>query len=188
MAAQPHSQPSPQGAPTTPAGAPSLAGVSPAELLRLDNQLCFPLYACSKEVVRSYQPLLGPLGLTYTQYLCMMVLWEEQVTSVRSLGERLYLDSGTLTPVLKKLEDRGYVTRERSVADARVLEVSLTPEGRALRDRAASVPPEMACHVHLSPEEAVELKRLLVKVLTQVRGGGAGGTGTCAQTKGEDGE
>ena len=180
--------------PTGP-GAPGAEGAAAAsrddpscEALLLDNQLCFPLYACSKEVVRSYQPLLAPLGLTYTQYLCMMVLWEEQVTSVRSLGERLYLDSGTLTPVLKKLEDRGYVTRERSVADARVLEVSLTPEGRALRDRAASVPPEMACHVHLSPEEAVELKRLLVKVLTQVRGGGAGGAGTCAQTKGEDGE
>lgn len=145
-----------------------MEGASPAELLRLDNQLCFPLYACSKEVIRSYQPLLGPLGLTYTQYLCMMVLWEEDTATASHLGERLYLDSGTLTPVLKKLEERGYVTRERSAADARVLEGRLTPEGRALRDRAASVPLAMACHVRLSASEAAELRRLLAKVLASM--------------------
>ena len=145
-----------------------MEGASPAELLRLDNQLCFPLYACSKEVIRSYQPLLGPLGLTYTQYLCMMVLWEEDTATASHLGERLYLDSGTLTPVLKKLEERGYVTRERSATDARVLEVRLTPEGRALRDRAASVPLAMACHVRLSASEAAELRRLLAKVLASM--------------------
>ena len=186
MAAQLHPQPSAQGAPTTPAGAPPLAGTSAAELLRLDNQLCFPLYACSKEVVRSYQPLLSPLGLTYTQYLCMMVLWEEGTATVSHLGERLYLDSGTLTPVLKKLEDRGYITRERSVADARVLEARLTPEGRALRDRAASVPAAMACHVHLSADEAAELKRLLAKVIASVRDGETTGTTACAQMKESD--
>ncbi|MCI6274164.1 MAG: MarR family transcriptional regulator [Coriobacteriaceae bacterium] len=162
MAATASPQASPREAPF------GMEGASPAELLRLDNQLCFPLYACSKEVIRSYQPLLGPLGLTYTQYLCMMVLWEEDTATASHLGERLYLDSGTLTPVLKKLEERGYVTRERSAADARVLEVRLTPEGRALRDRAASVPLAMACHVRLSASEAAELRRLLAKVLASM--------------------
>ena len=151
-----------------------------------DNQLCFPLYACSKEVVRSYQPLLGPLGLTYTQYLCMMVLWEEGAATVSHLGERLYLDSGTLTPVLKKLEKSGYITRERSVADARVLEVRLTPKGLDLRDRAASVPAAMACHVHLSADEAAELKRLLAKVLASVRDGEPTCSNACTQTEGSE--
>lgn len=173
-------QESPQEAPVATKGA------SPAELLRLDNQLCFPLYACSKEVVRSYQPLLGPLGLTYTQYLCMMVLWEEGAATVSHLGERLYLDSGTLTPVLKKLEKSGYITRERSVADARVLEVHLTPKGLDLRDRAASVPAAMACHVHLSADEAAELKRLLAKVLASVRDGEPTCSNACTQTEGSE--
>lgn len=163
-----------------------MEGASPAELLRLDNQLCFPLYACSKEVVHSYQPLLGPLGLTYTQYLCMMVLWEEGAATVSHLGERLYLDSGTLTPVLKKLEDRGYITRERSVADARVLEARLTPKGRDLRDRAASVPVAMACHVHLTADEVAELKRLLAKVIASVRDGETNQATACAQMKESD--
>ncbi|WP_130810607.1 MarR family winged helix-turn-helix transcriptional regulator [Olsenella sp. Marseille-P4559] len=143
---------------------------SPTELLRLDNQLCFPLYACSKEVVRSYKPLLGPLGLTYTQYLCMMVLWEEHSVTVSRLGERLYLDSGTLTPVLKKLEDHGYVTRQRNADDARVLEVSLTPKGSQLRNRAAEVPLALACRLSLTKDEVTELKRLLAKVLENARG------------------
>ncbi|MCH3947333.1 MAG: MarR family transcriptional regulator [Olsenella sp.] len=180
MAAQPRAQATPQEAPFLEEGA------SPDKLLRLDNQLCFPLYACSKEVVRSYQPLLGPLGLTYTQYLCMMVLWEEGAATVSHLGERLYLDSGTLTPVLRKLEERGYVTRERSAADARVLEVRLTPEGRALRDRAASVPRAMACHVHLSADEAVELKRLLAKVLESVHESETACPNACAQEEGSN--
>ena len=129
--------------------------------LLLENQLCFPLYAAAKEVLNRYKPLLDEIGLTYTQYLCMMVLWEEGAATVSHLGERLYLDSGTLTPVLKKLEKSGYITRERSVADARVLEVRFTPKGLDLRDRAASVPAAMACHVHLSADEAAELKTKL---------------------------
>jgi DNA-binding MarR family transcriptional regulator len=116
----------------------------------------------------------------------MMVLWEEGAATVSHLGERLYLDSGTLTPVLKKLEKSGYITRERSVADARVLEVRLTPKGRDLRDRAASVPVAMACHVHLSADEAAELKRLLAKVLVSVRNGEPTGSNACAQTEGSD--
>lgn len=163
------------------------AGGRPAcEALLLDNQLCFSLYACSKEVVRSYQPLLRPLGLTYTQYLCMMVLWEEGSATVRHLGERLYLDSGTLTPVLRKLEDHGLVRRERSAADARLLEVTLTDAGWALRERAAAVPLQMACHVILSGEEAAQLRRLLAKVLASVRDGGRTETDDRAQAEGSD--
>ena len=150
---------------------PEKTGLDRYAALRLENQLCFPLYAASREVIRHYRPHLEALDLTYTQYITMMVLWEEGTATVSHLGERLYLDSGTLTPVLKKLEERGYVTRERSAADARVLEVSLTPDGRALQGRAASVPQRMACHVPLTAEEAAELRRLLAKVLAGVREG-----------------
>ncbi len=137
--------------------------------IRLQDQLCFPLYACSKEVVRRYAPLLDPLGLTYTQYICMMVLWEEGEATVSHLGERVLLDSGTLTPLLRKLEEKGYVTRERGIRDARQLIVRLTPEGRELERRAASVPRGMLQCVDLPIGEAAELKRLLLKVLGQLR-------------------
>lgn len=133
--------------------------------LLLDNQLCFPLYAAAKEIVRRYTPLLEPLDLTYTQYLCMMVLWEEGHATVHHLGARLYLDSGTLTPLLRKLEKKGYVTRTRSKADARKVNVSLTEKGRALREQALSVPRSMAGCIDISGEEAAELKRLLAKAL-----------------------
>lgn len=138
---------------------------TPDQLLRLDNQLCFPLYACSKEVVRRYTPFLEPLGLTYTQYICMMVLWEEGTVTVSHLGERVLLDSGTLTPLLRKLEQKGYVHRERSVEDGRQLLVSLTPEGRALKERAVSVPRSIGSCFDLPLDEAKELKRLLLKLL-----------------------
>lgn len=143
------------------------------ELLALQNQLCFPLYAASKEVVRAYQPLLAPLGLTYTQYLVMMVLWGHDAgqgsVSVHELGERLYLDSGTLTPVLAKMDAAGLVSRNRSAADARVVDVTLTDKGRALRARAADVPLRLGSCVDLAPDEAAELKRLLLKVLAGLR-------------------
>ncbi len=138
------------------------------ELLKLDNQLCFPLYACSKEVVHRYAPLLEPLNLTYTQYICMMVLWEEGETSVHALGERLFLDSGTLTPLLKKLEAKGYVERIRSETDARVLMVRLTFTGHALKQHARYVPVQMGACIGLSLEEAAELDRLLHKVLDSI--------------------
>ncbi|MDD5800608.1 MAG: MarR family transcriptional regulator [Coriobacteriales bacterium] len=151
------------------AGADATGGMQADELLRLDNQLCFPLYACSKEVVRRYAPFLDPLGLTYTQYICMMVLWEEGQVSVSHLGERVYLDSGTLTPLLRKLEQKGYVRRERSSEDARQVLVSLTPEGRQLKERAAKVPLQIVDCFDLSPEDARQLKRLLLKVLRNER-------------------
>ena len=137
----------------------------PYASLRLENQLCFPLYAAAKEVVRRYKPLLDAIDLTYTQYIAMMVLWSERELNVRELGERLYLDSGTLTPLLKKLEEKGYVERRRAERDRRELRVALTERGAALRDEALAVPQGMAGCVDLSADEAAELYRLLYKVL-----------------------
>ena len=136
------------------------------DVLKLENQLCFPLYACSKEVVRRYKPLLDPLDLTYTQYIAMMVLWESGSISVKDLGERLWLDSGTMTPVLKKLETKGYITRKRSADDERSVIVTVTAQGEALRDDAAQVPLTLGKCVKLSPEEAAQLHTLLYKVLS----------------------
>ncbi len=138
------------------------------DLLALDNQLCFPLYAASREVTKRYGPLLKELDLTYTQYITMMVMWEQESLSVKELGARLYLDSGTLTPLLKKLESKGLVTRERSVSDERVVMALLTKRGRDLHDRALTVPVEMGKCMNLSLDEAVELKRLLSKVIDNV--------------------
>ena len=137
----------------------------PYASLRLDNQLCFPLYATAKEVVRRYKPLLDKLDLTYTQYIAMMVMWEERETNVRDLGAKLYLDSGTLTPMLRKLEAKGYVRRHRAERDGRELRVSLTDAGLALRDQALAVPREMAACVQISPDDAIELRRILDKLL-----------------------
>ncbi|QOY60640.1 MarR family winged helix-turn-helix transcriptional regulator [Thermophilibacter immobilis] len=133
----------------------------PYASLRLDNQLCFPLYAAAKEVVRRYKPLLTALDLTYTQYIAMMVMWELGETNVSELGARLYLDSGTLTPLLRKLEEKGYVRRQRGEKDGRELRVSLTEEGLALRDRALSVPRELAGYIELPRQDLIELRRIL---------------------------
>ena len=135
------------------------------DTLKLENQLCFPLYAASHSIIRQYRPYLDELGLTYTQYIAMMVFWEEKKISVKELGRKLFLDSGTLTPVLKCLEAKGYVTRSRSRDDERVLLVEITPRGEALRDAALSVPRNMACCLPLSPDEALTLYTLLYKVL-----------------------
>ncbi len=135
------------------------------EKLKLSNQLCFPLYACAKEIVRRYRPHLDELDLTYTQYIAMMVLWEQNETSVKELGDKLFLDSGTLTPVLKSLESKGYITRSRSKDDERVLIAALTEEGRALRERAVCVPDRVSACVNLQPEEAATLYTLLYKLL-----------------------
>ena len=139
------------------------------EALRLDSQMCFPLWAAAKELVRRYTPFLDELGITYTQYLVLMVLWEQDGVGVKELGERLYLDSGTLTPLLKKLEAKGLVTRARSEADERATIVELTGEGRALKRRAALVPLQMAGCVDLEPAEAVQFVGLLRKVTESVR-------------------
>ncbi len=136
------------------------------EALKLENQLCFPLYACSKEIVRRYKPFLDALDLTYTQYIAMMVMWESKQLSVKELGDKLYLDSGTLTPVLKKLESKGYITRRRSGEDERVLLVSITEAGSKLREEAAGVPPKMKKCLNICPEEFEELYKLLYKVLS----------------------
>ena len=133
--------------------------------MRLDNQLCFPLYACAKEIVRQYKPLLDPLDLTYTQYIAMMVLWESGEITVKELGDRLWLDSGTLTPVLKKLESKGYLTRRRSDRDERSVVLALTEEGKALQEQAIDVPMQAGSCVCLSAEEARQLYSLLYKVL-----------------------
>ena len=133
--------------------------------LRLENQLCFPLYACSRHVVKKYHPFLEELDLTYTQYIAMMVIWEAGQISAKAMGERLYLDSGTLTPVLKSLEAKGFIRRARDTRDERVLLVELTKKGRALRERAAAVPEKIAGCFHLDPEDAAELYRLLYKIL-----------------------
>ena len=137
----------------------------PYEQLKLENQLCFPLYACAKEIVRRYQPSLEPLDLTYTQYLVMMALWEYEEQTVKELGQRLWLDSGTLTPVLKKLEAKGYVTRRRSEIDERSVVIAVTEEGRRLCDRASQVPFEVGSCVKLSAKEAMELHTLLYRML-----------------------
>ena len=137
--------------------------------LKLENQLCFPLYAASREVVKRYRPYLEPLDLTYTQYIAMMVFWAEGKCSVKELGEKLYLDSGTLTPVLKSLEAKGFVRRYRSAEDERVLLVEVTEDGKALRDRALSVPGQVGGCVRLAEDEAAELYRLLYKLLGCIR-------------------
>lgn len=135
------------------------------DALKLENQLCFPLYACSKEVVRRYKPLLDDLGLTYTQYITMLVMWEHKKMNVKSLGQHLYLDSGTLTPVLKKLENKGYISRTRSKEDERSLCVAITEDGEKLQHNAVNIPKEMARCVELEEEEAMQLYVLLNKIL-----------------------
>lgn len=135
------------------------------DTLKLENQLCFPLYAASREVIKHYHPYLTQLGLTYTQYIAMMVLWADRRISVKELGRKLFLDSGTLTPVLKSLEEKGYVNRRRSSEDERVLIVEITESGEALKERAVSIPEKIAGCVKLDTEEAIQLYQLLYKVL-----------------------
>ncbi len=133
--------------------------------LRLKNQLCFPLYAASREVIKLYKPYLDELDLTYTQYIAMILLWEHKMLTVKEMGEHLFLDSGTLTPLLKKLEAKGYINRARSTKDERNLNVSITKEGEELEAKAAYIAGEMGKYNPLSQEEAVTLYRLLYKML-----------------------
>ena len=135
------------------------------DCLKISNQLCFPLYACSKEIVKRYKPYLDPIDLTYTQYITMMVVWEEKEITVKALGDKLFLDSGTLTPVLKKLEQKGYVKRSRSKDDERNLIITLTDEGLELKKQACEIPAKMGKCVSLSPEESSQLYSLLYKIL-----------------------
>ena len=138
------------------------------DCLKIENQLCFPLYACAKEVVRRYTPLLERLDLTYTQYITMMVLWECGEMNVKELGRRRFLDSGTLTPLLKKLEAKGFIARRRSAEDERSLLVSVTEAGNRLREEALSIPAEMGGCMPLTAEEAQTLHGLLHKILENI--------------------
>ena len=135
------------------------------DCIKLENQLCFPLYVCSKEIVRRYKPYLDEMGLTYTQYITMMVMWEHRSLNVKHLGEYLYLDSGTLTPVLKTLEQKGFVKRERSSADERNLTVSITEEGEYLKDKAVTIPTKMCKCMELEPDEMQQLCSILQKMI-----------------------
>ena len=135
------------------------------DALKLDNQLCFPLYVCSKEVVRRYKPYLDELDLTYTQYITMMAMWEHKSLNVSALVDYLYLDSGTLTPLLKKLEQKGYVVRKRSEEDERSLIVTITPAGEELKKKAADIPQRIGKCFEISPEDSGELYRILHKLM-----------------------
>lgn len=141
----------------------------PYERLKLENQLCFPLYACSKEVVHQYKADLDALGLTYTQYISLLVMWDRGPINVKELGEALYLDSGTLTPLLKKLEKNGWIVRERDPQDERSVILSLTEAGKALRDKALHIPGKVEDCIPLTQEEAQTLYKLLYKVLRVVK-------------------
>ena len=135
------------------------------DVLKLENQLCFPLYACSREIVKRYKPFLDQIDLTYTQYITMMVLWERKSVNVKELGECLYLDSGTLTPLLKKLEAKGLVTRMRSEKDERNLVVAITEEGEKLKEKAVEIPIQIAGCTNLTEEEGMMLYHILYKLL-----------------------
>ena len=138
------------------------------ELLKLDNQLCFALYISSKEIIRKYKPLLDPLGLTYTGYITLMALWEQDNVTIKDLGKRLYLDSGTLTPLLKKLETIGYIARSRSISDERNVYVKLTPKGHELKSKAACIPQELICSSNIDVKDALQLLPLLQQFMRQI--------------------
>ena len=141
---------------------------NPDEALRLENQLCFPLYACACMVVGQYTPYLKPLGITYTQYLVFLLLWAEDGLSVGNLCERLYLDSGTLTPMLKKMEEKHLVERRRCKDDERMVRIWLTEEGRKLKERAAAIPLQVGSCIKITPEEAATLYTLLYRTMEQI--------------------
>jgi DNA-binding MarR family transcriptional regulator len=151
---------------TTPPTAPAPA----ADWQQLDHQLCFALYSASLAMTKLYKPLLEPLGLTYPQYLALLVLWERDGLGVSELGERLFLDSGTLTPLLKRMEASGWLSRARAADDERRVLVHLSAEGRALKRRAAAVPRELAAATGCSADELVGLTRRLQQLRTQLQG------------------
>jgi len=139
------------------------------DCLKLDNQLCFPLYVSAKEVVRRYKPFLDEIDLTYTQYITMMVMWEEKKLNSKTLGERLFLDSGTFTPVLKKLEEKGYITRMRDEEDERNLMVEITDKGEALKEKAVEIPAKLGSCLKLEKEDAIALYGILRRFLETLK-------------------
>ena len=135
------------------------------DCLKIENQLCFPLYVCSKEIIRRYKPFLDELELTYTQYITMMILWEIKKINVKDLGNKLFLDSGTMTPLLKKLENKGYISRKRDIADERNLLIEITDSGMKLRDKALDIPKKVGQCVNLSGEDFKILYKILYKII-----------------------
>ena len=135
------------------------------DCLRLENQLCFPMYVCAKEIVKRYRPFLDPLGITYTQYIALLILWERDGLSVKDLGDRMFLDSGTLTPLLRKLEEKGYVSRTRDPADERSVVVTLTTAGKELREKAVDIPASVGACMKISEQDAVALYGILGRLM-----------------------
>ncbi len=135
------------------------------DALKLENQICFPLYAAAREIIKQYKPMLDDMDLTYTQYIVMLVLWEEKAITTKALGQKLYLDSGTLTPLLKKMEVKGLVTRKRSAYDERNLDVTITEKGEALKEQAITIPAQIAESTNLDSDEAMMLYTMLYKIL-----------------------
>lgn len=138
------------------------------ESIRLRNQLCFPIYLCSKEIIRKYTPYLNKLDLTYTQYIVMMYFWENKKSNVKELGKALTLDSSTLTPLLKKLENKGYITRTKSTKDERNLVLELTDKGNSLQDKALDIPKEISKCINLEKNELETLYKLIYRVLYNI--------------------
>ena len=136
--------------------------------LSLENQLCFPLYVCSKEIIKMYSPYLSPLGLTYTMYITLMVLWEKDNILVKELGERIYLDSGTLTPLLKKMEEKNFIKRNRSGKDQREVYITLTKEGKSLKQKCMDIPKKMMCSNILTEKEALSLMKILKQMMKRM--------------------
>ena len=139
-----------------------------SDSLKLKNQLSFPIYLCSKEIIRKYTPLLNELDLTYTQYIVMMYFWEMEKSNVKEIGKTLLLDSGTLTPLLKKLEKKGYITRVRSTIDERNLDVEINEKGKELKEKSKSIPEKIKKCINLTEEETSTLYSLINKVLTNI--------------------
>ncbi|HEY5562092.1 MAG TPA: MarR family transcriptional regulator [Clostridiaceae bacterium] len=137
--------------------------------LKLDNQLCFMLYACSREITKNYRPFLSELGITYTQYITMLVLWEEDNITIKALGDKLYLDSGTLTPLLKKLEALGLIIRSRAKEDERNVYIKLTEDGCVLKEKAKDIPEKLLCSTKLCLNEAIELRENLKEFLGSLK-------------------
>lgn len=138
------------------------------DYLKLDDQLCFAVYACSKEIIRLYRPFLDKLGITYTQYITLLVLWETDHIPFKELCGRLYLDSGTMTPVLKTMEKNGLIIRSRMENDERQISISLTNQGKDLKEQAAPIPLQMFCRTQLAPVEAIALRETLQRLLKQL--------------------
>ena len=137
------------------------------DILKLDNQLCFPIYVASREIIQGYNQYFGELDITYPQYLVLMVLWEENEMTVNSIGKRLHLDSGTLTPLLKRMEIKELIVRKRCTIDERTVKISLTDKGKQLREYAVKIPPQMAKDISLTNEEVDILKRLIYKLINK---------------------